>query len=46
LAGLAEGEDIVDWVAKGGTAEKLTRLIADAPTIDGTEAEDRQKGRM
>jgi hypothetical protein len=41
LPGLADGEDVDDWVARGGTAESLTRLLAAAPPWTPTATGDK-----
>jgi hypothetical protein len=48
LPGLAEGEDVADWVARGGDADGLSILIAAAPAIGAdvvaTDTRDRRSG--
>lgn len=34
LPGLAVGEDVMDWAARGGTAEEFRRLMAEAPVVE------------
>lgn len=38
LPGLADGEDVADWLQRGGTRQELDQLIEEAPRVGGASA--------